>query len=259
MDFNRRHSTAAKTNVSYAKRLYDFLAPRAYSAIILGALFCTLAVKLFQSLRLSRLSEYPGWIFSDIAVLLGIDIVLSAVCFFRARRWVIRSATIFAAVLCTWSVMNAGWLIRTGTQILPTVLLPLFRDPLNSLGIIGANLIEMPAAAILLLAPSAAALAFFFVVLARPVPPPYSRLSVTNRSFDTPTGFLRRLTKSSRPWAWRIRPFSASSATTGKDSANTVLWPMSESALRRPWGFRGLCVHLTCSGPAEKLPRRSAR
>jgi len=175
MDTNRRHFTAAKTNVSYTKRLYTFLALRAYSAIIFGALFCTLSVKLFQSFRLSRVSEYPGWILSDIAVLLGIDIVLSVVCFFRPRRWVIRSATIFAAVVCTWSVMNAGWLLRTGTQILPPVLLPLFRDPINSLVIIFGNLIEMPAAAILLLGPSAAALAFFFVVLARPVPPRYTQ------------------------------------------------------------------------------------
>jgi len=167
--------------VSYAKRLYAFLAPRAYSVIIFGALFCTLAVKLFQSLRLGRLSEYSGWILSDIAVLLGIDIVLSVVCFFRPRRWVIRSATILAAVVCTWSVMNAGWIIRTGTQILPPVLLPLFRDPVNSLGIIFGNLAEMPFTAIILLGPSAAALGFFFVVLAKPVPPAYTRKQLDRR------------------------------------------------------------------------------
>jgi len=77
--------------------------------------------------------------------------------------------------------MNAGWLIRTGTQILPTVLLPLFRDPLNSLAIIGVSLVKMPAAAVILLAPSAAALTFFFFVFAKPKPPAYNRKPFVNR------------------------------------------------------------------------------
>ncbi|GAH99284.1 unnamed protein product, partial [marine sediment metagenome] len=148
-----------------------FLAPRAYSIIMFGALFCTLAVKFFHSRRIGLVNEYFGWILADIAVLLGIEVVLVAVCFRWPWRWVIRAACVIAAVVCTWSVMNAGWLIRTGTQILPTVLLPLFRDPLNTLLIIGVNLVKMPAVAVILLGPSAVALAFFFFVLAKPMPP----------------------------------------------------------------------------------------
>ncbi|MHC4507792.1 MAG: LTA synthase family protein [Planctomycetota bacterium] len=71
--------------------------------------------------------------------------------------------------------MNAGWLIRTGTQILPQVLLPLLRAPLSALCMIGVNLAKMPTAAFLLLGPSAVALAFFFLALARPAPPTYDR------------------------------------------------------------------------------------
>jgi len=82
---------------------------------------------------------------------------------------------IFAAIVCTWSVMNAGWLIRTGTQILPRVLLPLVRAPVNSLYIVGVNLANMPAVAVVLLVPSAIALAFFFFVLAKPKLPVYNR------------------------------------------------------------------------------------
>jgi hypothetical protein len=77
--------------------------------------------------------------------------------------------------------MNAGWLIRTGTQILPTVLLPLFRDPINALGIIGVNLVKMPLAAVLLLGPSAVALTFFFSVLAKPHQPHYNQKRFTAR------------------------------------------------------------------------------
>ena len=149
-------------------RLYHFLAQRAYTNIVLAALFCTLAVKLFHSCRLNMVGEYFGWILSDIAVLVGIELVLAAACFRWRQRWVFRTVTIFAVVVCTWSVMNAGWIIRTGTQILPHVLLPLIRDPFNALFIIGVNLAEMPATAVILLGPSAVALTFFFSVLAKP-------------------------------------------------------------------------------------------
>ncbi|RKY25600.1 MAG: hypothetical protein DRP62_00725 [Planctomycetota bacterium] len=162
-------------------QLYSFLAQRAYSAIIFGALFCTLAVKLFHSLRTGLVNEYPVWIFSDIAVLGSIEVILSIIYFRWRKRWVVRAATIIAAVVCTWSVMNAGWLIRTGTQILPCVLLPLVRSPVNSLIIIGSNLVEMPKAALALLGPSAIALAFFFSVLARPQLAVYNHKRFTKR------------------------------------------------------------------------------
>ncbi len=156
-------------------RLQGFLAPRAYSVIMLAALFCSLIVKLFHSWRYDLLDEYPGWIMADLSVLIAIEVILSLVCYRWPRKAVVRSATIIAAVVCTWSVMNAGWLIRTGTQILPRVLLPLFRAPINTLCIIGVNLAKMPVTAVILLAPSAVALTFFFFVLARPKLPVYDR------------------------------------------------------------------------------------
>ena len=156
-------------------RLYIFLASRAYSVIILGALFCTLTVKLFHSWRYSLMNEYLGWVLNDVSFLLGIEVILALVCFCRSQKWVLRTVTIVAAVICTWSVMNAGWLLRTGTQILPRVLLPLFRSTLNTLCIIGVNLIKMPKTSVILLGPSAIALTFLFLVLVTPVPPGYNR------------------------------------------------------------------------------------
>ena len=156
-------------------RLRGFLTPRAYSVIMIAALFCTLAVKLFHSWRYDLLNEYLGWIMADLSVLMAIEVILSLICFRWPKKAVVRLATVFAAVVCTWSVMNAGWLIRTGTQILPRVLLPLIRAPINSFCIVGVNLAKMPAAAVVLLAPSAIALAFFFFVLAKPKLPVYNR------------------------------------------------------------------------------------
>jgi arylsulfatase A-like enzyme len=155
--------------------LRDFLAPRACSVIMLAALFCTLTVKFFHSWRYGLFNEYPGWVMADISVLIAIDVILSLVCYCWPRKAIFRSATIAAAIVCTWSVMNAGYLIRTGTQILPRVLLPLVRDPINTFWIIGVNLIKMPAAAVILLAPSTIALTFFFFVLAKPKLPFYYR------------------------------------------------------------------------------------
>ncbi len=154
---------------------YGFLVPRAYSAIMIAALFCTLVVKFFNSYRCRLLDYYFGWILTDISFLLGIEVILALICFRWAKMWVIRTATVVAAILCTWSILNAGWLIRTGTQILPRVLLPLFRAPINCFCIIGVNLAKMPVAAFLLLAPSAVALAFFIYVLARPRFPAYNK------------------------------------------------------------------------------------
>ncbi|MBN1806428.1 MAG: sulfatase [Sedimentisphaerales bacterium] len=161
--------------VSLPKRVYNMLAPRAYSVIMFGALFCTLAVKLFHSWRYNLLGEYIGWVLLDIFVLLLIEVILALLSYLRPKKWVLRTITIVAAIVCTWSVMNAGWLIRTGTQILPRVILPMIRSPLNTFCIIGVNLAKMPKTAFILLGPSAVALMFFFCVLANPVPPNYNK------------------------------------------------------------------------------------
>ncbi|MGD8786661.1 MAG: sulfatase-like hydrolase/transferase [Phycisphaerales bacterium] len=155
--------------------LYSFLASRPYSVFILGALFCTLAVKFFNAWRSGLTDKYFSWILTDIAFLLGAEVLLVLVCFFRPRKLVLRTATFLAFIIYTWSVMNAGWLLRTGTQILPRVLLPLFRAPLNALHIVGVNLIKMPKTAVILLGPGTIAIAFLFAVLIKPRPPVYRK------------------------------------------------------------------------------------
>lgn len=172
-----------KTSMSFLSGLYGVLSCRAYSVIMFGALFSTLAGKFFHSYRVGLLEEYFRWIFSDVAVLMGIELVLAVVCFCKPTKAVIRTITFIAALVCTWSVINVGWLVRTGTQVLPTVFVPLFRDPLTALGMVGINLIKMPVACVSILLPSAIALTFFFSVLARPVKPCYKGKSFTIRIF----------------------------------------------------------------------------
>ncbi len=167
--------------LEWGRALYRAMVPRAYSVLIFGALFCSLVVKLYHAIYYGLLREYPGWILTDIAVLVTIELALTLICYRWPKTWVVRATTMAAAVVCTWSVMNAAWVIRTGTQILPMELLPLFRDPIDILQLVGKNLAATPVAATLLLLPAAVALAFFFSVLARPAPPKFERNTFTVR------------------------------------------------------------------------------
>ena len=155
--------------------------PRMYSLLVFGALFCTGAAKLFQAFRNGQASQWWRWVLVDIYVLLFIEVGLALICFKWFRKSVFRIATLFAAVVCTWSVVYAGYLIRMGTEALPRVLLPVVRDPINAGRMIGGNLIKAPLASILLLGPSFLALGLLIAVLIRPRLAPYNRRPFTTR------------------------------------------------------------------------------
>ena len=155
--------------------IVNFLAERAYSVIIIIALLFTLLVKLYHALRYQLIGEYYSWILSDVSFLLSVEAVLALVCFRWPRKWVVRTAVIIASVICTWSVLNAGWLIKTGSQLLPRIFLSFVRSPLNILYMITINFIKMPQAAISLAIPSVIAIVFFIYVMARPRLPRYTR------------------------------------------------------------------------------------
>ncbi len=133
----------------------------------------TLAAKFFHSWRYGMTDQYISWIMADVAVLLGFEAVLALTCFLWPRRSVVRTATVVASLICLWSVVNAGWLIRTGTQVFPQAILPLIHDPLNISAIVAINGLKNPVGSICLLVPSLAALCFVGVALVRPVLPHY--------------------------------------------------------------------------------------
>jgi phosphoglycerol transferase MdoB-like AlkP superfamily enzyme len=144
-----------------------FLFIRSWTVIIFAALFFTVSVKFFHAGRLGLYEEFFRWILNDVSVLLTIDVVLTAMCFRFCSKAAVRVALVTAAIVCTWSVMNAAWIIRTGTQILPAVLLQLVRTPVNTLSIVGVSLAKMPFAAVMLLLPSAFLITFFIYALSR--------------------------------------------------------------------------------------------
>lgn len=163
------------------KKNDGFFKTWAASLIIGGALVCTLLAKLYWAIHVHRLGQYPGWIVADLIVLVGAELICSLTCFSWQKNWAARGTLIFAAIVCTWSVINAGWLIATGTQALPAVITPLFFDPVNRFCIIGHHLAMRPFIAVALLGPSAIALAFFFTVLAKPVVPPLTKKHIQAR------------------------------------------------------------------------------
>ena len=159
----------------------NFCKTYAANLIVIGALACTLLAKFYWAIHINRLGQYPGWIVADLIVLVGAELICALVCFSWQRNWAARAALVFAALVCTWSVINAGWLIATGTQVLPAVLTPLFFDPIGRFRIIGHHLAMKPVVAVALLGPSAAALAFFFAILAKPVVPQLTKKHIQAR------------------------------------------------------------------------------
>jgi len=161
------------------------LVSRAFSVLMAGALVGTLAAKFFHSWRYGMTGQYLSWIMADIAVLLGLEAVLALACFLWPRRGVVRGATIVATVTCLWSVINAGWLIRTGTQVFPQAILPLIHDPLNVSLLVVVNLIKNPVGCVTLVVPSVLALGFVGLALARPMLPHYRTLPFLGRIAGT--------------------------------------------------------------------------
>jgi hypothetical protein len=99
---------------------------------------------------------------------MSIEVILYAICFFCPHRWALRIATIVATIVFTWSIINAGWMLRTGKQFLPLEFFPLIRDPFTTLAIIVVNLIKMPLPALIFACPIALAIAFLTAVLIKP-------------------------------------------------------------------------------------------
>lgn len=157
------------------RRSYGLFAPRAYTIIIFSALVFTLGAKFYQSWRCGLVHEYTFWILADISFLLGIEVVFALTCVRWPRAWLLRLCNILASLVTTWAVINAGWLIRHGTQVLPATLHPLIRDPLSSFPIVGVNLYKLPGAALLLLVPSMIMLVMVIKVIVHPVRPQVNR------------------------------------------------------------------------------------
>ncbi|OHB48543.1 MAG: hypothetical protein A2Y10_13450 [Planctomycetes bacterium GWF2_41_51] len=169
------------SKISPYKSFFAFITARSAGIIVAAALFCTLSAKLYWAFHINQLRNWPDWIIADIFVFSFSEMFIALVYYFWHKKTAVRLMLLFAASICTWSVLNAGWLIATGTQALPAVIAPLFYDPLGRFSIVGHHLAERPIAAFALLGPSAVALAFFFYVIAKPVVPQIEKKHIRAR------------------------------------------------------------------------------
>ena len=101
------------------KKSYNFLAARPYSVILLAALLYNVCYKFLWADKLDMVRGFWQWILTDIAFIAAAEIVCVIICYLWPRRRIIRTITFIAALICTWSVINAAWMRRTGTQVLP--------------------------------------------------------------------------------------------------------------------------------------------
>lgn len=162
-------------------KLRTLLVSRPYSVILLAALIYNLSYKLYWAHRLELLGQFYRWVPADLIALLGIETIFAIICSRWPKKSAIRLITFAAALICAWSVMNSGWLLRNGHQLLPSNFIPLFRDPINGFSILGGNFKAMPMATIILFTPAAVLLAFFFYVMAKPRVAHYNRKRFARR------------------------------------------------------------------------------
>lgn len=153
----------------------DLFVSHPIEVFIYSALAGTTIAKIGHACNCNLEGGYLQYVMSDLAFYVALNLVLSVVMFKWRQLWVARVCIIVAAIMCTWSVLNVGWLLRTGTQILPGTLLPVIWSPRDILNMIGINLRAMPVPALVILTPGFILFFYFAYVIARPQLPEYNR------------------------------------------------------------------------------------
>ncbi|GAF86452.1 unnamed protein product, partial [marine sediment metagenome] len=105
--------------------------PRTEVLILLAGLVCTVLGKLVIVQR-----ENPANLFAELAHVVLPDILFFAVIFLiisclyilKPSAFSARCALVIAALVSVWSVLNVGWLIKSGVQLQPGILIVLVRD-----------------------------------------------------------------------------------------------------------------------------------
>lgn len=151
------------------------------------ALGCTIAVKFSHAWRSGMLEQVVPWVLADVAILGGLEAIMAATCFLWPIRLIFRINTSLASIVCLWSIINAAWLTRTGTQIFPEAILPLIRDPINVSLIVAINLIKHPVGSVALLVPCLFAIWLVLTTIVKPVVPTYRKKAFLIRIMATAT------------------------------------------------------------------------
>lgn len=108
--------------------------PRTETLILLVGLACTVWGKLMmlrQQDTPSILIDLMKVMLPDVLFVASVFLLISCLYLLKPSVFAARGALLIAALVSTWAVLNAAWLITSGVQLQPGVLLVLARDPWN--------------------------------------------------------------------------------------------------------------------------------
>ncbi len=139
---------------------------------MLGGLACAVWGKLVIIARQrpeSGFADGLGAVLPDIFFFFAIALVIRLLYILKPSVAIARCALVIATVVSVWSVCNMGWLMRSGVQLQPGLVLVLVRDFKEVLPVVASQFVTHLIPAILLLVVVLAAVAFFVWRLCRPL------------------------------------------------------------------------------------------
>jgi len=107
------------------------MVPRAEVWILLGGLACTIWGKL-TIITSGKLTVGPGQlslvVLPDILFVIAVAVLISFLYVLKPSSFSARCALLISVVVSGWSVLNTGWLMRSGAQLQPGVVKVMLRD-----------------------------------------------------------------------------------------------------------------------------------
>jgi len=146
--------------------------PRTETVILLGGLACTVWGKLEIITRQrpdSGFADALAVVLPDIFFFFAVALLIRLLYILKPSVAIARCALIMATAVSVWSVCNTGWLMRSGVQLQPRLVLVLFRDFKEVLPVVASQFVTHLVPAVLLLIIILAAAALFVWRLWRPL------------------------------------------------------------------------------------------
>jgi glucan phosphoethanolaminetransferase (alkaline phosphatase superfamily) len=159
------------TNKEISKNTFRRRIPRTEALILAIGLGCTIWGKLTIIQRQGPpnfLTQLTQVVLPDLLFFTVILFIVFCLYTLKPSALTARCTLVIAATVSVWSVLNAGWLIKTGVQLQPGVLMVLIRNPKEIWPFVQVHLRASFKVAILLLAAASGILGYFIWCLLRP-------------------------------------------------------------------------------------------
>lgn len=127
--------------------------PRVEFLLLTAGLLCTLVGKfciLWRNQPVHLLSDLFYVVYSDILFFAIVILFIRLLYLIRPARWMARCVLVLAMLISIWSIFNVAWLIKSGVQLQPEVVIILLLDLRELLPLVLSHLAERPAITFLL-------------------------------------------------------------------------------------------------------------